>query len=109
MRHLGVKLSLFLREPTTPLSSKAARGLERVSITLECEFASKDKVLSRRAAPLWCAAAGSSAVAEVVSDNQRIGSGRARLLQIHDPVHNTRGGLRHRGAACGKRLLQRQD
>lgn len=37
-----VELSLFLREPIAPLSSKAARGLERVSLTLECEFAPHD-------------------------------------------------------------------
>lgn len=37
-----VELSLFLREPIAPLSSKAARGLERVSLTLECEFAPRD-------------------------------------------------------------------
>lgn len=38
----AVDVSLFLRAPTSPLSSKAARGLERVALTLECSFAPKD-------------------------------------------------------------------
>ena len=39
----AVELDLFLREPTSPLNKKEARALERVSLTLECEFAPRDE------------------------------------------------------------------
>ena len=40
-----IELSLFLREPSTPLASSAAGNLERVSLALECSFAPKDRGL----------------------------------------------------------------
>ena len=38
----SIDLSVFLREPTTPLSAKAAARVERVSLGMECEFAERD-------------------------------------------------------------------
>ncbi len=38
----SIDLSVFLREPTTPLSAKAAARVERVSLGMECEYAERD-------------------------------------------------------------------